>query len=284
DRGVDGWRLDVADELPDVFIDTLRKTVKQLNPDALIIGEVWEDASNKESYGAKRRYLLGAQLDSVMNYPFRTAILQYVKTNDGEKFLRSVSKILENYPEDVLSVLMNSLGTHDTRRIITELGITEEIPQEEQGVYRLSEEAYKKACELLKLATVLQFTLPGIPCIYYGDEVGLQGFADPYCRATYPYGREDKELLNFYRKITAFHQNHSADFTQRLTRLSHKDGVIHFERGALSVYINADEKEAVLQEGVVGELVFCDKPIIYHANGMELPPKSFAIIKREKNK
>lgn len=284
DRGVDGWRLDVADELPDVFIDRLRQTVKQLNPDALIIGEVWEDASNKESYGVKRRYLLGDQLDSVMNYPFRTAIIEFVKTNNTENFIRSVTKILENYPEEVLSVLMNSLGTHDTRRILTELGVTEEIPSKEQGTYRLSEEAYQKGCELLKLATVLQFTLPGIPCVYYGDEVGLQGFADPYCRMTYPYGREDKALLEFYQKITAVHQENATDFSKRLTQISQTDGILHFHRGNLMIFLNAGEETSFVKEEVSGELVLCDKPILYNQYGMILPPKSFAIIKREKDK
>ncbi len=284
DRGVDGWRLDVADELPDVFIDRLRQTVKQLNPDALVIGEVWEDASNKESYGVKRRYLLGKQLDSVMNYPFRTAIIEFVKTNNTEAFIRSVTQILENYPQDVLAVLMNSLGTHDTRRILTELGLTEEIPPKEQGGYRLSKQAYQKACELLKLATVLQFTLPGIPCIYYGDEVGVQGFADPYCRKTYPYGKEDKALLEFYQKITAVHQKYAVDFTHRLTKISQTDGILQFHRGSLAIFLNAGEETAFLKEGVSGELVLCEKPILYNQYGMILPPKSFAIIKREKDK
>lgn len=282
DRGVDGWRLDVADELPDVFIDALRKTAKKLNPDSFIIGEVWEDASNKESYGVKRRYLLGDQLDSVMNYPFRTAIIDYVKNNNGEVFARCVMQIIENYPPEVLSVLMNSLGTHDTRRILTELGVTEDIPKEAQRTYRLSDEHRAKAVELLQLATVLQFTLPGIPCIYYGDEVGLQGFADPYCRMGYPYGREDQTILEFYQKITALHQQYADRFSLPLTDIRHSDGVIWFERGDLTVYVNAADIAIHFQQSVSGELVFWEKPIIYNEYGMIMPPKSFAIIKREK--
>ena len=165
DRGVDGWRLDVADELPDAFIDRFRSSLKQINPEGFIIGEVWEDASNKESYGVKRRYLLGDQLDSVMNYPFRTAIIEYVKYHDAGCFINRVMQIVENYPDEVLAVLMNSLGTHDTERIITELGIRKEIPKSEQKNYQLSQTDYQNGIELLKLATLLQFTLPGIPCI-----------------------------------------------------------------------------------------------------------------------
>lgn len=278
DRGVDGWRLDVADELPDVFIDCLRKTVKQINPDGFVIGEVWEDASNKESYGVKRRYLLGDQLDSVMNYPFRTAILEYVKHHDADLFINTVMPILENYPQDVLSVLMNSLGTHDTRRIITELGVSEEVPLEEQGSYRMSDEAYHRAKELLKLATVLQFTLPGIPCIYYGDEAGLQGFADPYCRRTYPYGEEDLELLEFYKRITKFHNDYAEDMKTPLTELSDTDGILHFKRGNLTVFVNGGDETAFWKESIPGEAVFCQKNVLYNEYGILMPPKSYVIM------
>lgn len=277
DRGVDGWRLDVADELPDVFIDRLRKTVKQINPDGFIIGEVWEDASNKESYGVKRRYLLGDQLDSVMNYPFRTAIIDYVKTNRSDVFCNAVMSIVENYPQEVLSVAMNSLGTHDTMRIITELGVTDEIPQREQKTHRLSEEDYIKAKESLKLATALQFTLPGIPCIYYGDEVGLQGFKDPYCRRTYPYGKEDMDLLSFYKKITAFHKKYEQELKDPLTFVSHTDKILSFVRGNLRIYCNAGDETCLFGESVEGTLVFCEKPVLYNEYGMMLPPKSFAV-------
>ncbi|MBQ7950915.1 MAG: glycoside hydrolase family 13 protein [Clostridia bacterium] len=277
DRGVDGWRLDVADELPDVFIDRLRKTVKQINPEGFIIGEVWEDASNKESYGVKRRYLLGNQLDSVMNYPFRTAIIDYVKNNVPQAFISSVMTILENYPSEVLSVLMNSLGTHDTKRIITELGVCTEIPKNEQKNFRLSEETYQKASEMLKLATLLQFTLPGIPCIYYGDEVGSEGFADPYCRKTYPYGQEDTDLLNFYRNITAFHQQYREEFDTPLKKIIQKDGILSFERGSLTVYCNAGNETCLWKDGVFGTLVFSEKSVLYNEYGMMLPSKSFAV-------
>ena len=282
DRGVDGWRLDVADELPDVFIDRLRKTVKDVNPDGFVIGEVWEDASNKESYGVKRRYLLGDQLDSVMNYPFRIAIIEYVKHHDARKFVNAVMPILENYPGEVLSVLMNSLGTHDTKRIVTELGVSEDIPKNEQGAYRMSREAYESAKELLKVATVLQFTLPGIPCIYYGDEVGMQGFADPYCRGTYPYGKEDTELLEFYKKITGMHTDYQEDFKAPLTEIRHSDGILCFQRGSLTVLVNAKEETALWKEGVSGEPVFSHKGILYNEYGVLMPPKSYIILKEDK--
>ncbi len=281
DRGVDGWRLDVADELPDVFIDRLRKTVKEINPDGFIIGEVWEDASNKESYGVKRRYLLGDQLDSVMNYPFRTAIIDYVKYHDAEKFVNSVMPILENYPPDVLAVLMNSLGTHDTKRILTELGVNEEIPKTEQKHYRLDEISYQKAKENLKIATVLQFTLPGIPCIYYGDEVGMQGFADPYCRGTYPYGKEDTELLDFYQKIAKFHTDYEEVFKTPLTNITYQDEILCFKRGNLKVLVNSKDETTLFPEGVSGESVFTHEGVLYNEYGVLMPPKSYMVLKED---
>ena len=282
DRGVDGWRLDVADELPDVFIDRLRKTVKEINPDGFIIGEVWEDASNKESYGVKRRYLLGDQLDSVMNYPFRTAIIDYVKHHDAKKFVNSVMPILENYPEEVLSVLMNSLGTHDTKRILTELGVSEDIPMQEQGTYRMCEETYDEAKKLLKVATVLQFVLPGIPCIYYGDEVGLQGFADPYCRSTYPYGKEDTELLDFFKKITKFYTDYEDEFQTSSTQITHNEDILCLKRGNLTVLVNAKDETALWKEEIAGESVFSHHGVLYNEYGVLMPPKSYIIFKNLK--
>ncbi len=282
DNGVDGWRLDVADELPDVFIDRLRKTVKEVNPDGFIIGEVWEDASNKESYGVKRRYLLGEQLDSVMNYPFRTAIIDYVKHHDGERFVNAVMSILENYPADVLSVLMNSLGTHDTRRILTEFGVTEEVSPEEQGRYRMSDAAYEEAKKLLKLATVLQFTLPGIPCIYYGDEVGMQGFADPYCRGTYPYGQENRDILDFYKSIAKFRTTYEEELKTPMTVVCHTDDLVRFHRGNLTVLVNAKEETCLCREVISEEAVFSHEGVLYNQYGIMMPPKSYVIFRNLK--
>ena len=97
--GAQGWRLDVADELPDEFLDNINKAVKGMGGDKIVYGEVWEDASNKESYGVRRRYLNGGQLDSVMNYPFKEAILNYVKYADAKAFTDSVMTILDHYPK-----------------------------------------------------------------------------------------------------------------------------------------------------------------------------------------
>lgn len=201
--GVRGWRLDVADELPDVFLDRFREAVKKENDEALILGEVWEDASNKFSYGQRRRYFAGGELDSVMNYPFADAIISFVRTGVVEGFSDKIMTILENYPKCVVDVLMNHIGTHDTMRVITALAgeSCEYKDRQWQSTHFLSDEQYKKGVKLLKIAAAIQFCLPGVPCLYYGDEAGMQGYKDPFNRFCYPWGKENEELLEFYKLL-----------------------------------------------------------------------------------
>ncbi len=202
-KGVSGWRLDVADELPDEFLDKVREAVKSEGDDKFLLGEVWEDATNKVSYDKRRRFLRGKQLDSVMNYPFADAIVGFLKGESGRSLLNTVLQITENYPPQALRLLMNHIGTHDTERILTRLGRDGDYnsDREWQSRYELSAEQYEKAVRLLKLAAVLQYTLPGVPSLFYGDEAGITGFGDPFCRATYPWGNENTELLDFYRSL-----------------------------------------------------------------------------------
>ncbi len=201
--GIRGWRLDVADELPDIFLDRFRKAVKQENPEALVLGEVWEDASNKFSYGQRRRYFSGKQLDSVMNYPFADAIISFVRTGIVEGFSDKIMTILENYPKCAVDVLMNHIGTHDTMRAITQLAgeSCEYRDRSWQSKKSLTKEQYEKGVRLLKLAAVIQYTLPGVPSLYYGDEAGMEGYKDPFNRFCYPWGRENTELIDFYRRL-----------------------------------------------------------------------------------
>lgn len=200
--GADGYRLDVADELPDEFIKVLRKRLKELNPDALLIGEVWEDASNKVSYGVSREYFTGGELDSVMNYPFREAILDLLLGGiTPEEFDVKVMTVAENYPPCVLKLLMNSLSTHDTPRILTLLGGISYDDKADRANAKLTEEQYANACRLEKLAAVLQYTLPGIPCIYYGDETGMEGYEDPLNRRFFVQNNGREEITDFYRKL-----------------------------------------------------------------------------------
>lgn len=202
--GAGGWRLDVADELPDVFLDDLRKAVKEEKKNAVIIGEVWEDATNKFAYGQRRRYLLGDQLDSVMNYPFAAAVLNFVRGGSAETFADSVMRIVENYPPCVLNVLMNHIGTHDTQRAITLLAGENADGYDRKWQHEhnlLSEETYLKGISMMKTASLIQFTLPGVPSIYYGDEAGMQGMKDPFNRACFPWDNINQELYKWYKRL-----------------------------------------------------------------------------------
>ena len=203
-RGASGWRLDVADELPDDFICELRARVKLENPEAVVLGEVWEDASNKIAYSERRRYFGGGELDSVMNYPLRDAILAYLNGGTAEHFAETMETLRENYPRDVFYNLMNIIGTHDTARALTVLGVMSEDwkkSRDERAHYELPPDRLETAKRRLRLAAVIQFTMPGSPTIYYGDEAGRQGFEDPFNRRTYPWGAEDREILAFYRRL-----------------------------------------------------------------------------------
>ena len=208
--GADGFRLDVADELPDSFILELRERMKSIKPDSLLIGEVWEDASNKRSYDVRRRYFTDGELDSVMNYPYRNAVIDLVcGRSDAYGFRDTVMTIAENYPQDVLHSLMNILSTHDTVRIITALGVTR-VPEDkkDRAVYRLDDEELALGKARLLCASFLQFILPGTPCIYYGDEIGTQGFEDPFCRSFFDWTMtECNDITEHYRRLSDIKNN-----------------------------------------------------------------------------
>ena len=204
EKGADGWRLDVADELPMVFLRKLRKAVKAENPDAVVLGEVWEDASHKEAYGEMRCYCQGDTLDSVMNYPLREAALDFFTGKAGAKALRRlIMSQQENYPAPFYYSLMNLAGSHDRPRAINALcGRTwEDIPYQQRGKMRLTEEEYQLGVSRYEKMMQLLCALPGIPCLYYGDERGLQGGSDPYCRGTFPWEQQDLALEEKIRAL-----------------------------------------------------------------------------------
>ncbi len=204
-RGISGWRLDVADELNEKFLANLKKAARAEKSDALVLGEVWEDASNKIAYSSRRHYFMGKELDSVMNYPLKNAIIEFMKNANSAYLKETVISLYSHYPKDVSDCLMNFLGTHDTERILTALSgaNTSSMSRSEQAQFRLSEEELENSKELLKLSYSLLCALPGVPCIFYGDEAGVQGASDPFNRATFPWGREDKDLISHFRKMGA---------------------------------------------------------------------------------
>ena len=178
--GIKGWRLDVADELPTKFIKELRKELKNKDNDSVLIGEVWEDASNKISYGERRNYFVGDQLDSVMGYPFRDNIVNFLKGYITSNQLRNKFMTLkENYPKESFKSNLNIISSHDISRIKTELNYDN---------------------DMVKLAVATQMTFEGIPYIYYGDEAGLCGGPDPDNRKTYPWKNEDEDMIEFYKE------------------------------------------------------------------------------------
>lgn len=229
--GADGLRLDVADELPDVFLEKIRLAVKRSNPDALLIGEVWEDATTKISYGGRRRFLMGNQLDSVMNYPFRSAIITYAKGGDAQALINTCMDICENYPPQALCMLMNHIGTHDTSRILTELGSNVYSPDRNwQAQQKLDSEQIGRALQLLKICAVIQYTLPGMPSLYYGDEAQMEGYTDPFCRGCYPWGNENTELLHFYQTLGQARQSCAAFAKGRLIPVLGDRGALVYRR------------------------------------------------------
>ena len=254
--GCKGWRLDVADELPDSFIDRIRTAVKAIDPNAFLIGEVWEDATNKISMGHRRRYLLGRQLDSVMNYPFRNAIVQFALSGEAVQFKEQIFSVLENYPQPAIDTAMNMLSTHDTERILNALGVIIPVQNAEKPGYVLSEKQYQTAKRRLKAAAFLQFTLPGIPSIYYGEEAGLTGFADPFNRGCYPWGQEDVELLAFYVSLSAFRNSRRNDFSSGFTFLTAEKGLFAFYRGNTLCVVNFGVETQTMPAPMDAELLF----------------------------
>ena len=211
--GAYGWRLDVADELPSDFIKMIREEMKSTKPESVLIGEVWEDASNKISYGERREYFLGEELDSVMNYPLRNALIDFAcESCDADAFGIRILSLQENYPKEAFYSLMNLLSSHDSERILTMLGDApdrNQISKDDMSVYELSKSNLELAKKRLENVVLLQMTLPGVPCIYYGDEVGMQGYNDPFNRRAYPWGKENDDILSIYKRMIAFRQNNS---------------------------------------------------------------------------
>lgn len=200
--GADGWRLDVADELPDDFIARIRDAVDATKPGGLLLGEVWEDGTTKIAYSQRRRYLLGRETHGLMNYPFRAAALAYLRGGDAGAFCEAMETLREHYPRPAFYSAMNFLGTHDTPRILTVLGARTVPPDRaRRAAYRLDAEEAARGSDLLKLAVLLLYAFPGSPTVFYGDEAGMQGFEDPFNRGGYPWGHEDGGIRDWYVRL-----------------------------------------------------------------------------------
>lgn len=217
--GASGFRLDVADELPDIFLEELRAKAKAIDPKSVIIGEVWEDASNKVSYNQRRKYFQGRQLDSVMNYPMSKAMKDFMELKDARAIANVVETLQENYPDAAFYSLMNILGTHDTQRILTVF-----LRQSHKGPRRK-----------LFVTLMIWAFLPGIPCIYYGDEIGMLGDKDPLNRGCFEFEKRDEKIYNHYQDIL--------NIRRRITNMSQYKYRTHIAEGGLYGFIREKAHE-----------------------------------------
>ena len=287
--GADGWRLDVADELPDEFIAELRAAMDETKPDSLLLGEVWEDGTTKIAYSRRRKYLLGHEVHGLMNYPFRTAALDWLRGGRAEEFCTAMETIRENYPPAAFRSAMNFLGTHDTARILTLLGAAHTPETKEQRAeYRLSADEYRRGTELLRVGAALLYTFPGSPTVFYGDECGAQGFEDPFCRRTFPWSREDLSLQAWFAVLGKLRKRlkplQSGDLRwlyacggglAYLRKTGDSAAVIALNAGDSPLELSLPWDGAPLRDALTGQLAVCaDGQLL-----VTLPPRSAQIFR-----
>ncbi len=263
--GIDGWRLDVANEVDHAFWREFRQTVKKVNPDAYILGEIWHDSI---------AWLQGDQFDAVMNYPFTNAVLDFFAkgTLDAAGFSRAIGKQLAAYPQQVNETAFNLLDSHDTPRLLTICGDDE---------------------RRMRLAALFQLTYPGTPCIYYGDEVGMNGAGDPDCRKCMVWEEEkqNREMLEFYRRTISLRKEFSAlrDIDIRFLQAEEGSRVLVYERRSeqgpgFIIALNAGERQAKVSVEAAGAWVdaYSDEAADASRGHLDasLPPYGFIVWKQ----
>lgn len=220
--GINGVRLDVVDEITDKFVQKIEKKVHEFGKDKVVMGEVWEDASTKESYSKRREYFSKNELNSVMNYPIKETVLQYIFGKNPDSLVSTIRMLENNYPKPVRDNLMNFLTTHDTRRVFSEIQKRDE----------------KQAATLYKIASALIFTLPGVPSIFYGDEYGMQD-NDGSSRGCFDWENNQNEIYDWFKKLTKI-RKFKVLKDGEINILYAKDGKFVFER------FNDDERIIVM--------------------------------------
>lgn len=231
DVGIHGWKLNVLDELPDEFIELIRAKMKRINKEAVLLGDTWDDASNKISYSKRRKYLYGKEVQGVTNYPLREYLINFTKGYiTSEKLKKKIMSLYENYPRESFYGNLNIAGTNDTERILTAL----------DGKF-----------ELLKLFTVIQFMLPGVPHIYYGDEIGIIGGKEPDNRKSYPWGKENIKIINFYNEIISIRNKENGLKKGDLTIHDTEPSIFSFSRKyrneEIVVLVNVSREEKLIE-------------------------------------
>ena len=243
--GVSGWRLDVADELPDEFIEQLKARARKEDMEALVIGEVWEDASTKKAYGVSKKYFTDGVLDGVMNYPLKNCILDFLCGRISAKQAKgALMSIVENYPDISQRCLMNIIGTHDTVRATNELSVGNLAHKSKdfRATRVLDEKELALGKARLRQAAILQYMFPGSPCIYYGDEIGMQGFEDPFNRSFYTWDNVDEELLEFYRSLGKIKTGNKCMSTAPFSVDYAEGDFLAVSRGNVHAFVNRGEK------------------------------------------
>ena len=281
--GLSGWRLDVCEQLSDGFIEHCVKAAKRENPDAVVLGDVFADATNPIIDGKRRNFLTDGKLDSVTNYPFREDILNFVKTGDGNRLNNTIGFVINNYPKHAVDCLVNVLDNHDTARLLTVLGENGKTESKKDRA-RAAVKNREHAIKLVKMASALQYTLPGVPCVFYGDEIGMEGFEDPFNRRCYDWENGDKELLKWYKKLGKLRTNEREIFAHgKYCARDTENGVMCFARKlenneeALVIINNSGKAYKPSIEGEYTDL-FTYKPF-----GGTVEDKETAVIKLTKN-
>lgn len=273
--GIKGLRLDVVDELSDDFTQKIRLALKAESADNLLIGEVWEDATNKIAYGVRRKYFTCGELDSVMNYPLRNAIFNFILSGRCDELQSTVLTQINNYPPCALHVLMNILSTHDSPRAITVLGRRNVVTDKDlMADEKLDDFEYARGKTRLKCATVLQFCLYGVPSVYYGDEEGLEGDLDPYNRRCFNWDNIDEELLSHFIKLSDIRKKNKAFILGETKVVYAENGLFVFTREnknqKITIAVNAgihSQEIAFLKP--VNELYSNTKSTKFTLNNME---------------
>ena len=252
-KGMDGWRLDVANEVSDETWQNFRDSVKALDSEAVIIGEIWDDAT---------KYLMGDMYDSVMNYLFRNSVVNFAKGSSAAQTTKELEKIRERYPEEAFYAMMNLVGSHDTTRILSYLdGIGDDRNQKD---FDSAFPTYEKTSQLAKdrqhLVAFLQFTYPGAPTIYYGDEIGMVGSDDPDDRRAFEWGKGNRELVEYYAKLAAIRNAYPALRTGSLNMEDvGNSNLLAFTRydseSVVVILANNSQHAQTLAEPVAGEWI-----------------------------
>jgi hypothetical protein len=275
-KGMDGWRLDVANEVSDETWRNFRDSVKALDSEAVIIGEIWDDAT---------KYLMGDMYDSVMNYLFRNAVTGFAMGTDAEKTTKELEKVRERYPEEAFYAMMNLVGSHDTTRILSYLdGIGDDRNQKDfDSAFPTYEGTSQLAKDRQHLVAFLQFTYAGAPTIYYGDEIGMVGSDDPDDRRAFEWGKGSRELVEYYAKLAAIRNAYPALRTGSLNMEDVGNSNLlaftrHDSENEVIVLANNSQHAQTLTELVAGEWIDLLTGTVYGSGDLVKVPAMGGVI------